>query len=179
MDKPTRRDWFRNASAAGLAAGVAGRTSPAGRRSRGAKPSACAFRLTQRVRENMHENYRREDMDRPDYKPWVVVLHTDDGLTGLGESTDDPRPHLAGMTGRSAHELLHNGAVGPGIMIAIYDLVAQAGGVPVCKLFAPEPRKTVQQTWWSHSLASGAHAVGSQARPRTRLHGPQDQGPPV
>jgi len=147
MEKPTRRNWF------GLAQSAAALAAPG----RGEKIVRCeAFGLRipfdRRVRENMQENYRRENMDRPDYKPWIVVIHTDAGLIGLGESTEDPRPRLAGITGRSVHDLLHNGALGPGIMIAVYDLVAQAAGVPVCKLFSPEPRKTVQQIWWSHCL---------------------------
>jgi L-alanine-DL-glutamate epimerase-like enolase superfamily enzyme len=100
----------------------------------------------------MHENYRRENVDRPAYFPWVVKLHTDAGLVGLGESQDDPRPHLARMQGRSVWEFLNEGLVGPGLMIAIYDLVAQAGGVPIAKLFSPKPRETVQHTWWSHCL---------------------------
>jgi len=105
-----------------------------------------------RVRENMRENYRRENVDRPAYLPWIVKLHTDAGLVGLGESQDDPRPHLARMQGRSVWEFLNDGLVGPGIMIAVYDLVAQSGGVPIAKLFSPKPRETVQHTWWSHCL---------------------------
>ena len=157
MNETSRRKWMQGSAAAGLGFGLV-------------RPSALfaagkpALRITRteafglripfhpRVRENMQENYQRENVDRPAYLPWIVKIHTDSGLIGLGESKDDPRPHLAQLEGRSAWELLQNGAVGPGIMIAIYDLVAQAGGVPIARLFSPTPRPVVQHTWWSHCL---------------------------
>lgn len=108
--------------------------------------------FAQRVRENMLANYRRENSDRADYPAWIVKIHTDAGPVGLGEASQDPRPSLAGLTGRSVWELLHDGSRGGAVMIAIYDLAAQAAGVPVARLFSSEPRRTIQQIWWSHSL---------------------------
>jgi L-alanine-DL-glutamate epimerase-like enolase superfamily enzyme len=108
--------------------------------------------FAQRVRENMLANYRRENSDRADYPAWIVKIHTDAGLVGLGEASQDPRPFLAGLNGRSVWELLHDGSRGGAVMIAIYDLAAQAAGVPVARLFSSEPRRTIQQIWWSHSL---------------------------
>ena len=95
MEKPTRRNWF------GLAQSAAALAAP-GRGEKIARCEAFGLRIPfdRRVRENMQENYRRENMDRPDYKPWIVVIHTDAGLAGLGESTEDPRPRLAGITDR-------------------------------------------------------------------------------
>jgi len=108
--------------------------------------------FAQRVRENMLANYRRENSDRADYPAWIVKIHTDAGLVGLGEASQDPRLFLAGLNGRSVWELLHDGSRGGAVMIAIYDLAAQAAGVPVARLFSSEPRRTIQQIWWSHSL---------------------------
>jgi L-alanine-DL-glutamate epimerase-like enolase superfamily enzyme len=108
--------------------------------------------FAERVRENMLANYRRENSDRSFYPAWIVKIHTDAGLVGLGEASQDPRPYLAGLTGRSVWELLHDGSRGGAVMIAIYDLAAQAAGVPVARLFSSEPRRTIQQIWWSHSL---------------------------
>ena len=103
------------------------------------------------LRENMLENYRRENMDRPDYATWVVRLHTDKGLVGVGEGgPQDPRPHLARLAGRSGWELLHDVSAGPAVSIAVYDLAAQAAGLPVARLFSPNPRPVIQQIWWSH-----------------------------
>jgi len=38
------------------------------------------------------------------------------------------------------------------VMVAIYDLAAQAASIPVARLFSANPRRTIQQIWWSHSL---------------------------
>ena len=105
-----------------------------------------------RLRDNMLENYRREGIDRPDYKPWIVRLHTDSGLVGLGESSRDPRAQAGGVANRSVYELINNAAVSPAVMMAVYDIVAQAAGVPIAKMFSPEPRPAVRQIWWSHCL---------------------------
>jgi L-alanine-DL-glutamate epimerase-like enolase superfamily enzyme len=157
MNDATRRKWMKGSAAAGLGLGLMRPSALFG----AAKPELKITRTEAfglrvpfhaRVRENMQENYQRENIDRPAYLPWIVQIYTDSGLVGVGESNQDPRPHLANMNGRRVWEFLQNGTVGPGIMIAIYDLVAQAGGVPIAKLFSPEPRRVVQHTWWSHCL---------------------------
>lgn len=150
-----RRNWIRNAPALGFGLGAAYSTAASKPlRLKITRVECFGLRIpfNERVRDNMHENYRRENVDRPDYRPWIVRVHTDEGLTGLGESKEDPRSRLPAMVGHTAYEFLNNGALTPGVMIAIYDLVAQAGGVPICKLFSPKPRPTVQATWWSHCL---------------------------
>jgi D-galactarolactone cycloisomerase len=103
------------------------------------------------VRENMHENYRRENIDRANYYPWVVRMHTDEGLVGLGETDRDARSSLQKCVGRSPAEFLHDDSL-RGAVIAIYDLVAQEAGIPVSRLFSPAPAARVQQIWWSHCL---------------------------
>src|SRR5690348_366038 len=132
MSQATRRQWMKGSATAGLGFGLTRSSSLLA----ATKPElkitrteAFGLRIPfhARVRENMQENYQRENIDRPAYLPWIVKIHTDAGLVGLGESNQDPRPHLARIEGRSAWELLQDGTVGPGIMIAIYDLVAQAG----------------------------------------------------
>ncbi len=105
-----------------------------------------------RVRENMLSCYAHENTDRSDYTPWLVKLSTDAGLVGIGEANTDPRAGLASLKGRSLFSLLHSAAHGNGVMIAVYDLVAQAAGVPVARLFSSTPRATIQQIWWSHSF---------------------------
>jgi len=157
MKKATRRRWMKQSAAAGLGFSLSRPSALPGAAEGELKITRVeAFGLRvpfdQRVRENMLDNYRRENTDRPAYVPWIVKIHTAAGLIGLGESKEDPRAHLAGMTGRSVWEFLPDGRIGPGLMIAIYDLVAQAGGVPVSRLFSPKPRPTVQQIWWSHCL---------------------------
>ncbi len=106
----------------------------------------------ERVRENMLDNYRRENSDRAFYSPWVVRIHTDAGLSGLGEATEDPRPQIERLVGRSVYDFFHDASVGNGFMMAVYDVVAQAAGVPIARLFSPNPRRTIQQIWWSHAF---------------------------
>ena len=105
-----------------------------------------------RVRENMIRNYQRENSDRADYTPWIVRISTDAGITGIGEANAAPGPGASRVVGRSVWELLHDGSFGGAIMIAVYDVVGQAVGLPVCRLFSTTPRKTIQQIWWSHSF---------------------------
>jgi L-alanine-DL-glutamate epimerase-like enolase superfamily enzyme len=104
-----------------------------------------------RVRENMLSCYAHENADRPAYTPWLVKLETDAGLKGIGESNTDPRGAIERAQGRPLWELLHSPA-NNGLMMAAYDVAAQAAGVPVARLFSPTPRRTIQQIWWSHSF---------------------------
>lgn len=156
MNEPTRRAWLKRTTAGGLGFGLVRpelAIAASQHKLQIARSEAFGLRIpfNERVRENMLENYRRENIERV-YTPWIIKIYTDVGLIGIGESEFDPRAHLEAMKGRNVWEFLNDESVGPGIMVAIYDLVAQAAGIPVCKLFSPEPRKLVQYAWWSHSL---------------------------
>ena len=156
MIESTRRDWMKRTAAAGLSFGLAplhSAQAAAPRSFKITRSEAFGLRIpfNERVRDNMLENYRRENIERV-YKPWIVKLYTDAGLIGLGESEFDPRSHLQAMQGHDVWEFVHDESRGPGIMIAIYDLVAQAAGIPVCRLFSPQPRTLIQCVWWSHCL---------------------------
>jgi L-alanine-DL-glutamate epimerase-like enolase superfamily enzyme len=152
---PTRRDWLKRS-----AFGFLGLHLPssllraASNEFKISRAEVFGLRIPfhERVRENMLENYRRENTDRPAYFPWIVKLQTAGGLVGLGESFLDPRPHVARLKDRSVWDFFNDETVGPAIMMAIYDLAAQIAGVPLSKIFSPAPRKLVQQTWWSHCL---------------------------
>jgi L-alanine-DL-glutamate epimerase-like enolase superfamily enzyme len=156
MNMSTRRNWMKRTAAAGLGLGwvrpeVAQAAAPHKLKITRSEAFGLRIPFNERVRENMLENYRRENIERI-YMPWIMKIYTDAGLIGLGESEFDPRTQLQAMQGHDVWEFVNDQTVGPGIMIAIYDLVAQAAGIPVCKLFSPEPRKLIQHTWWSHSL---------------------------
>jgi L-alanine-DL-glutamate epimerase-like enolase superfamily enzyme len=105
------------------------------------------------LREEILEGYRKENLPPNHLLRWVVKIHTDAGLVGVGEAVLDPGPHLASLQGRSVWELVHDVSIGPAATIAIYDLAAQAAGLPVSRLFSPRPRATIQQIWWSRSLS--------------------------
>lgn len=158
MDRTTRRNWMEHLAAAGATlawATTGARAAASVADLRITKTEALQVRIpyAAAVRENMLENYRRENMDRPAYFTWIVKVHTAAGLVGVGEGGPmDPRGRLPGMEGRSVYELLHDVSAGPAAAIALYDVLAQAIGVPVCRLFSPNPRPTIQQIWWSHCL---------------------------
>jgi len=156
VEKTTRRQWMERSAAGGL-----GFLAPAVARAAAVSPDLKITRTevfqvripyAAHVRENMLENYRRENMNRPYYETWIVRLHAG-GLVGIGEGgTQDPRGGLGRLAGRSVWSLLHNASAGPAAMIAVYDLAAQAAGLPVARLFSPAPRPTIRQIWWSHSF---------------------------
>ena len=114
MNQTTRRKWMKGSAAAGLGFGwmrpsaLFGAARPELKITR---TEAFGLRIPfhARVRENMQENYQRENVDRPSYLPWIVKIHTDAGLVGVGESNKDPRPYLARMEGRPAWEFLQDG----------------------------------------------------------------------
>ncbi len=158
MNTTSRRNWMAQSAAGGLGLGLAGAGAAQGAPLRNevkiTRTEAYNVRIpyATHLRENMLQNYRRENSNRPDYPTWIVRIHTDAGLIGVGEGGQDPRPRLAGIEGRSVWELVHNVSLGPAVMIAIYDLAAQATAVPVSRLFSPNPRPVIRQIWWSHSF---------------------------
>ena len=166
----TRRDSFRAISAAtGL-----GAVSTALRRVHAATPvSAAGQRITRYeitpVRVPMHERirdvfaaaYRRQGIFRDYYDSTLVKLYTDEGLVGVGDallSVEDslgsvPRAEAIckRLVGRSPWEFLLDDSLG-GVLMAVYDLIGQAAGMPVSRLFGTKPKRRIIQTWWSQCL---------------------------
>jgi hypothetical protein len=90
MNESTRRNWMKR-SVAGLGWGLleSDRVRAAAQRKlRITRTEAFGLRIPfhECVRENMLENYRRENIERPAHFPWIVKIHRDEGLIGLGES---------------------------------------------------------------------------------------------
>lgn len=94
----------------------------------------------------------------------MVKLYTDEGLVGVGDallevedslgSVPKARATCETLIGRLPWEFLMNDSLG-GILMAVYDLIGQASGLPLSRLFAPNPKKT------SSSLggASASHLI--------------------
>jgi len=151
----TRRKWIERSAAVGL--GSFALALPAASRTPLKITRTEAFRVripySRHLRENMLENYRRESANRADYPTWIVKVYTDGGLVGVGEGGQtDSRPPVARLEGRSVWDALHDTSAGPAASIAVYDLAAQAAGLPVARLFCANPRTTIRQIWWSHSF---------------------------
>jgi len=170
MRRITRRDSLRTlASLGGL-----GSVSAALRAAGAAAPASGATQRITRfevvpVRVPMHERihdvfaaaYRKQGIFRDYYDSTLVKLYTDEGLVGVGDallSVEDslgsvPRAEAIckRLVGHSPWEFLLDDRLG-GILMAVYDLIGQASGLPVSRLFAANPRKRIAQTWWSQCL---------------------------
>ncbi|MDA9764837.1 MAG: mandelate racemase/muconate lactonizing enzyme family protein [Opitutales bacterium] len=114
--------------------------------------------MHERVREVFAEVYRQQGINRDYYDSTLVKLYTDEGLVGVGDALLNVEDSLGSvpkaeaickrLIGRSPWEFLLDDSLG-GILMAVYDLIGQAAGLPVSRLFAPAPKTHIVQSWWS------------------------------
>ncbi len=85
----------------------------------------------------------------------IVVLHTDNGLEGLGEftGTTDPKAEedLEKLRGTNPCRWLAHPELNIRLAPAIYDLVGKANDVPAYQLFGPKVRDWVPLSSWTVS----------------------------
>ena len=120
--------------------------------------------FAERVREVWMESWKKQKRAQEDYVLNFVRLHTDDGRSGIAESKmprAETEARLGQLRGRTVAEYLHDDTL-RGIAIAIYDLAAQAAGVPIAKLLNPQARASIVPTWWSQCFPPAVMA--SEAR---------------
>lgn len=154
MEKPNRRSVLR--FLAGLSATSAAR--PLLEAAAAAPAEAASMRISRyevipvrvpwagRVCESLILNWRRAGREEPHLAETMVRLYTDTGLVGVGESAGEAAARRT--LGRSPWEFVLDDSLG-GVLIAVYDLLGQATGVPMCRLFgSPKPR--IQPAFWSH-----------------------------
>ncbi len=111
-----------------------------------------------RVRDVFAEVYRKQGINRDYYDSTLVKLYTDEGLVGIGDALLNVEDSLGSvpqakaicnrLIGRSPWEFLLDDSLG-GVLIAVYDLIGQASGLPVSRLFSPETKTHIVQSWWS------------------------------
>ncbi|MCZ6679245.1 MAG: mandelate racemase/muconate lactonizing enzyme family protein [Candidatus Poribacteria bacterium] len=92
----------------------------------------------------------------PDFRyRTVFVLHTDNGVIGLGEHTgrswNGMDEWVAQLIGTNPCDWLAHPALPIGLAPAIYDLVGKYNDVPAYKLFAPQVRSRVPMAAWTVS----------------------------
>ena len=170
MRRTTRRDSLRTLASLGGLGSVSAAMSVA---SAATPASGTTQRITRfevvPVRVPMHERihdvfaaaYRKQGIFRDYYDSTLVKLYTDEGLVGVGDALLSVEDSLASapraeaickrLVGHSPWEFLLDDSLG-GVLMAVYDLIGQASGLPVSHLFAPKPRKRISQTWWSQCL---------------------------
>jgi len=81
----------------------------------------------------------------------VYLVHSDEGLIGLGEGTSISDEELEAYVGHSPFEYIMDDSVGP-LQIAFYDLMGQALELPIARLLGPS-RDTAPLAWWSHCFS--------------------------
>ena len=113
--------------------------------------------MNDRIRDVFAEVYRKQGIDRDYYDSTLVKLFTDEGLVGVGDALLNVEDSLGSvgqaeaicqrLVGHSPWEFLLDDSLG-GVLMAVYDLIGKAAGLPVSRLFAAQPRKKIVQTWW-------------------------------
>ena len=133
-------------------------------------PSATSQRITgykiipvrvpmnERIRDVFAEVYRKQGINRDYYDSTLVKLYTDEGLIGVADALMNVEDSLGSvpkaeaickkLIGRSPWDFLLDESL-DGILMAIYDLIGQAAGLPVSRLYAVKPTTHIEQTWWS------------------------------
>ena len=107
--------------------------------------------FNERVREAWLASWKNQKRDQSDYVLTFATLHTDSGLTGVCESKlplDQTEALLGSMTGKPIADYLHDDAIA-GLLIGVYDILAQAAGVSIAKFLSPTAKAKIIPTWWS------------------------------
>jgi D-galactarolactone cycloisomerase len=157
----TRRELLRRLGVLGAGAAAAGplRAALAAAPASAVKMRIARFELMatkvpmyEPVREAWQASYIQQERFEFHYTPVMVKVHTDEGLTGIGNAAmpkERAEAILKRLVGRSPWEFLFDDSLG-GLLVPMYDLVGQATGLPVARLLAANPKPRIVQTWWSH-----------------------------
>ena len=103
----------------------------------------------------------------PDFRyRTVYVLHTDNGLEGLGEHRGKSWPGveewLSQLVGTNPCDWLAHPTLPVGLAAAVYDLIGKYNRVPVYKLFGPKLRNRVPLAAWTVSQTPSKMAAEAQ-----------------
>jgi L-alanine-DL-glutamate epimerase-like enolase superfamily enzyme len=89
-----------------------------------------------------------QESSPPSVQTLIYRVQTDEGLVGIGEGAGIPEDRIQTYLGRSPFEFIMDDSAGP-LQIAFYDLMGQAVGLPMARLFGP-CQETVPIAYWSH-----------------------------
>lgn len=89
-----------------------------------------------------------ENSSPPSVQTSIYQVRTDEGLIGVGEGAGISEDKIQTYLGRSPFEFIMDDSTGP-LQIAFYDLMAQAVGMPMARMFGP-CQERVPIAYWSH-----------------------------
>jgi len=120
--------------------------------------------FSERVREAWVSSWKNQKRNQEDYRLNFVRLYDANGRVGLGEAKmprDQAEARLRTLVGRTPADLLDDDSL-RGILIAVYDLAAQAAGVSIARYLNPRAKRRIVPTWWSQCFPPALMA--SEAR---------------
>ena len=103
-----------------------------------------------------------------DYPTTLIWVHTDEGLTGLGESNSlnsDITDQADGISEKYVGKNLWDidlASESFALQCAFYDLAGQALGVPAHKLIGEKHRDSVELAYWSPPMPAEATAAEAE-----------------
>ncbi|MFN0166889.1 MAG: mandelate racemase/muconate lactonizing enzyme family protein [Bryobacteraceae bacterium] len=163
MPKPDRRHALRAIASMGLAPALSQALVSA---AAAAPASAKTMRfskyeifpvsvpMAERLRDAWIESYKLQGTFQTHYNSTLVKLYTDEGLMGIADAmmpAAQAESTLKGMIGHTPWEHLLDDRIG-GMLMAVYDIVGHATGMPACRLLATSPKPMIFHTYWSHCL---------------------------
>ncbi len=83
----------------------------------------------------------------PTVETSIYRVHTDEGHVGIGEGTGISEERIQTYLGRDPFEFIMDDSVGP-LQIAFYDLMGQAVGLPMARMFGPS-QESAPIAYWS------------------------------
>ena len=83
----------------------------------------------------------------PTVETSIYRVHTDEGNVGIGEGAGIPEDKIQTYLGRSPFEFIMDDTAGP-LQIAFYDLMGQAVGLPMARMFGP-CQESAPIAYWS------------------------------
>jgi len=85
----------------------------------------------------------------PSVNTCVYKVHTDEGITGVGEGGSISEDRIKSFVGKSPFEFIMDDGLGP-LQIAFYDIMGKTLDLPMAQLFGPIAREDVPIAYWSH-----------------------------
>ncbi|WP_020579773.1 mandelate racemase/muconate lactonizing enzyme family protein [Actinopolymorpha alba] len=98
----------------------------------------------------------------------IIRISTDAGITGYGETLLHyswgrvPDEAVARLRGRNPADFLGDDSLGPGLQMAVYDVVGKALGVPISALLGQRVREWCPIAWWNTKMPP--RALAEEAR---------------